>query len=104
MRETPIRPVQPLLAAQDGQTRTVESAWRCPCEKQTPCNSVRLFAEGALYQTDLQKRESKKYPRWGCGGRQSNSRRRGLFSTLDVFRRAAGQGWRSDSTRGRLPR
>src|SRR5277367_5592414 len=41
MRETPIQPVQLLLAVQDGQTQIEESAWRYPCEKQTPCNSVR---------------------------------------------------------------
>src|SRR5580704_11750054 len=53
MLVTLIRRVQPLLAARDGQTRIAESAWRCPCEKQRPCSSARLFAEEALYQTDL---------------------------------------------------
>src|SRR5580704_6865414 len=104
MQETPIQPVQPLLAAQDGRTRIAESAWRCRYEKQTQCNSARLFAEEALYQTDLQKRESKKYLRWGRGGRRSNSRRKGLFSTLDGYRQAVGPGWPSDLMRGRLPR
>ena len=104
MRETASRPVQLLLAAQDGQTRIAESAWRCPCEKQTRYNSARLSAEEALYQTDLQKRESKKCLRWGHGERRSNSRRKGLFSTPDGYRQAVGPGWPSDLMRGRLPR
>ena len=79
MQETASLPARLLLAARDGRTRIAESAWRCPYEKQTRCSSVRLFAEEALYQTDPQKRESKKCLRWGRGGRRSNSRRTRTF-------------------------